>query len=127
MNRPAAFLASVASFAFALIGALNLEGQTLAQTYTPTYYVDVQPILEKNCVTCHVTGGIAPFTLDNPADAVKWATRIAEVTRSEYMPPWPPARDSQPFFNERRLGQASKQVLEDWSKAGAPLGKSPKK
>ena len=95
--------------------------------YTPTYYVDVKPILEKNCTVCHATGGIAPFALDNPKDAVAWADRIAEVTKTEYMPPFPPGRDSQPFLNERRLGEASKKVLADWAKAGAPLGQAPKK
>ncbi len=95
--------------------------------YVPTYYVDVQPILEKNCVSCHVTGGIAPFTLDNPTTAVQWADRIAEVTREEYMPPFPPSRESQRFLNERRLGSASKKILEDWAKAKAPLGKAPRK
>jgi mono/diheme cytochrome c family protein len=102
--------------------------QTRAQSsYIPTYYVDVQPILEKNCVTCHVAGGIAPFALDNPKDAVYWSKTIAEVTKSEYMPPFPPSRDSGPFYNERRLGVASKQILADWAKAGAPLGKPPRK
>jgi mono/diheme cytochrome c family protein len=127
MTPPSAFLFSVTSAALTLVAVFSLEQRVSAQTYIPTYYVDVQPILGKNCVTCHITGGIAPFALDNPADAVQWATRIAEVTRSEYMPPWPPARDSAAFFNERRLGGASKQVLADWAKAGAPLGKPPKK
>jgi hypothetical protein len=95
-------------------------------TYVPTYYVDVQPILEKNCVTCHIVGGIAPFALDNPTDAVTWAERIAMVTKSELMPPYPPGRDSERFIGERRLGSASKGVLEDWAKAGAPLGKPPR-
>ena len=100
----------------------------LAQSkYTPTYYVDVKPILEKNCTSCHVNGGIAPFALDNPTDAVRWADRIAVVTKSGYMPPWPPSKDAEPLLYERRLGEASKQVLEDWAKAKAPLGKVPKK
>jgi mono/diheme cytochrome c family protein len=93
----------------------------------PTYYVDVAPILEQNCTSCHAAGGIAPFALDNPKDAVQWAARIAQVTKSESMPPYPPGRDSQPFLNERRLGTASKQILEDWANAGAPLGKAPRK
>jgi mono/diheme cytochrome c family protein len=95
--------------------------------YIPTYYVDVQPILEKNCVSCHAAGGIAPFALDNPTSAVQWADRIAQVTREEYMPPFPPSRESQKFLNERRLGSASKKILEDWAAAKAPLGKAPRK
>ncbi len=104
-----------------------LYARVSAQQIVPTYYRDVQPILEKNCVSCHVKGGIAPFVLDNPQEAVARAERIAQVTQSEYMPPYPPGKDSQPFLNERRLGVASKQILIDWAKAGAPLGTAPKK
>ena len=109
---------------FALI--LN-NTRVSAQKITPTYYTDVQPILEKNCVSCHVKGGIAPFVLDDPKEAVARAERVAQVTQADYMPPWPPGKDSQPFLNERKLGTASKQILADWAKAGAPLGTSPKK
>ncbi len=109
-----------------LLGVL-LYAQVSAQSIVPTYYTDVQPILAKNCVSCHVKGGIAPFVLDNPKEAVVRAERIAQVTQSGYMPPYPPGQDSQPFLNERRLGSASKQILADWAKAGAPLGVPPKK
>jgi hypothetical protein len=108
-----------------LFGAFYARGS--AQSIIPTYYTDVQPILEKNCVSCHVKGGIAPFVLDNPQEAVARAEQIAAVTQSGYMPPYPPSKDSQPFLNERRLGVASKQILFDWAKAGAPLGIAPKK
>jgi mono/diheme cytochrome c family protein len=124
MNKTIAYLSAIV--ALSALGTLG-AGSLAQGGYVPTYYVDVQPILQKNCVSCHVAAGIAPFALDNPKDAVQWAERIAEVTKSEYMPPWPPARDSAPFLNERRLGVASKQILEDWAKAKAPLGKAPKK
>jgi mono/diheme cytochrome c family protein len=124
MNKPAA----VVIIASSLCGlALFSMGRAQNSSYTPTYYVDVQPILAKNCVSCHVAGGIGPMALDNPKDVVQWADRIAEVTKSEYMPPWPPGRDSQQFLNERRLGSATKKTLEDWAKAKAPLGQAPKK
>jgi mono/diheme cytochrome c family protein len=104
------------------MSALALEGHA-QQTITPNYYRDVQPILEQHCVSCHVTGGIAPFPLTSGKDAVKWADEIARVTQNGYMPPWPPGGDSPAFLNDRRLGVASKQLLADWAKAGAPLGK----
>jgi mono/diheme cytochrome c family protein len=116
--------------ALALAGALTgavLEGTrgapAQAQTITPTYYTDVQPILDRHCVSCHIAGGIAPFALDSGEAAVKWAPRIAAVTQSGYMPPWPPGGDSPMFLDDRRLGSASKQVLSDWAKAGAPMGR----
>jgi mono/diheme cytochrome c family protein len=123
MIRPlTAFLSATGIAVFGMFALAQNSTQ-----YVPTYYVDVQPILEKNCVSCHVAGGIAPFALDNPTSAVQWADRIAQVTREEYMPPFPPSRESQKFLNERRLGSASKKILEDWAAAKAPLGKAPRK
>jgi uncharacterized membrane protein len=116
----------VFAFSLTLLGAF-FDARGSAQKIIPTYYRDVQPILEKNCVSCHVKGGIAPFVLDNPQEVTSRAERIAQVTQSDYMPPYPPGKDSQPFLNERRLGVASKQILADWAKAGAPLGVPPKK
>jgi mono/diheme cytochrome c family protein len=110
-----------------LLALILKNPQVSAQNITPTYYTDVQPILEKHCVSCHVKGGIAPFVLDDPKEAVARAERIAQVTQADYMPPWPPGKDSPPFLNERKLGTASKQILADWAKAGAPLGTPPKK
>jgi hypothetical protein len=126
MIKPTTTLALLVSAA--TIGVLGAH--SLAQgsgKYVPSYYVDVAPILQKNCVSCHVAGGIAPFALDNPKDAVQWAERIAQVTQSGYMPPFPPSRESGPFLNERRLGAATKQILQDWAAAKAPLGKAPRK
>jgi mono/diheme cytochrome c family protein len=121
--RPAtALFTSLCASALGVVALAQQNG-----SYIPTYYVDVMPILEKNCVSCHTAGGIAPFALGNPKDAVQWATRISQVTQSEYMPPYPPSRESERFFNERRLGEASKRVLQDWARAGAPLGKTQRK
>jgi mono/diheme cytochrome c family protein len=129
--KPMIFLAACLAAGIGLLFAAGV-GQAESSKYIvngkyiPTYYVDVVDILAKNCISCHVVGGIAPFALDNPTNAVEWAERIAEVTSEEYMPPWPPGRDSPVFWNERRLGPASKQILQDWAKAGAPLGRVPR-
>lgn len=94
----------------------------VAQSKTPTYYQDVKPILDSQCVACHKAGGIAPFPLTEPQDAVSKAQAIAAVTASGYMPPWPPGPDSAPFLNERKLSDVQKATLAAWAQAGAPLG-----
>ena len=122
--RLKASAALIGAVSACLMGGFALEGYAArAQGITPTYYTDIQPILEQHCVSCHVAGGIAPFPLTSAKDAVAWADEIARVTQNGYMPPWPPGGDSPAFLNDRRLGVATKQVLVDWAKAGAPLGK----
>jgi hypothetical protein len=90
-----------------------------------TYYGDVKPILEKNCVTCHQAGQVAPFALDNYADAAKRAKMIAAVTAAGRMPIWKPEAGYGTFHDERRLSPADLAVLKDWAKGGASEGKRP--
>ena len=116
-------LGAVMVASLALEPRAPLAGTALAQGITPTYYTDVQPILETHCASCHVDGGIGPFALQSGADAVKWNARIAAVTKSGYMPPWSAGPESPAFLNDRRLGVATKQILSDWAAAGAPLGR----
>jgi len=54
----------------------------------PTFYKDVDPILENRCQGCHVTGGIAPFPLVTYQDAKLYAGDIVAQTSQGNMPPW---------------------------------------
>lgn len=86
------------------------------------YYNDVQPILQRHCVGCHKTGGIAPFSLENVLEAQPMAPLIAWATQSRYMPPWMPSSRSPALKYERKLSDAEIQILQDWNTAGAPSG-----
>ncbi|MDX2003993.1 MAG: monooxygenase [Meiothermus sp.] len=99
----------------------NPPGQVRAAA-APTYYGEVQAILEQNCVNCHSEGGIGPFSLTDPKEARKRAQEIAAVTQAGYMPPWMPAGDSPRFLYERGLSEEQKAQLSAWAEAGAPLG-----
>jgi mono/diheme cytochrome c family protein len=94
----------------------------VAQPKAPTYYQDIRPILDRHCTGCHVSGGIAPFSLTSPQEAVKRAAAIAGVTAANYMPPWPPGGDSPEFLNERKLSAQEKALLLAWAQTGAALG-----
>ncbi|MFN3266020.1 MAG: hypothetical protein ACK41E_04185 [Deinococcales bacterium] len=93
-------------------------------SYVPTYYRDVQPILDKNCVACHVSGGIAPFALDNPKDAAQYARDSQFAVQQKRMPPWMPGGESPKFKNETKLSDNDIAVIANWAWAGAPLGKT---
>lgn len=92
-----------------------------------TYYGEVKPILDKNCVACHQAGQVAPFVLDTYEDAAKRAKMIAAVTTSGRMPIWKPEPGFGEFHEERRLSAAELAVLKSWAKEGAPEGKPPAK
>jgi tetratricopeptide (TPR) repeat protein len=87
-----------------------------------TYYQDVAPILQQNCLACHRPGESAPFSLLTYDDAKKRASQIAAVTKSRYMPPWLPEQGHGEFDEEHRLSEVQIQKIQDWAKQGAPAG-----
>jgi len=89
----------------------------------PSYARDVEPILAANCASCHQSGqsGAQSWTLDHAGDAAKYADGLAVVTKSKYMPPWPPSDKGVPLRHPRGLTTAQIDLLGRWAKAGAPL------
>ncbi len=90
----------------------------LTQSYAQSkidYDKYIQPILQKNCVTCHRAGGIGPFRLDNYEDVAKRAKFIAKVTAIKYMPPFPADRSFQHYANERGLADAEIETIQKWA------------
>ncbi len=96
--------------------------QALAPPAAPTFARDVAPILYQNCVSCHRTGQVAPFSLETYADASPRARQIADVTQSRYMPPWKAAAGYGDFHGTRRLSAAQIATLKGWAAHNAPLG-----
>ena len=90
----------------------------------PTFAQDVAPILEKNCVTCHQSGGIAPFSLTSYDAAKSHAVRIAEATRTREMPPMPVNNDGScnTYSNARWLTEDEIQTIGEWVEQDAPEG-----
>jgi len=90
----------------------------------PTYYKDVAPILEANCVGCHVAGSIAPFVLDSYSAASVQAAGIKSDTTARLMPPWGPVDDGtcQTWRNARWLSNDEITILSRWADDGAPAG-----
>ncbi|MBY0502292.1 MAG: cytochrome c [Bryobacteraceae bacterium] len=95
----------------------------LAALVLVDYSRHVEPILTRHCVTCHRAGQVAPFALDNYAEARKHARSIAAVTASRYMPPWKASHlPGAELLGERRLSAAELATLAAWARTGAPPG-----
>lgn len=92
--------------------------------YTPTYYQQVQPIMQTNCVSCHLEGeiGYEVFSMASPEEIMAAARDIQLVINTGYMPPWPPSEVSPHFLYERTLTDEEKAIISAWVSAGAPMG-----
>ena len=87
-----------------------------------TFNRQIAPIIFQNCTPCHRPGESAPFSLLGYADVKRRAVQIADATRRRYMPPWLPEAGYGEFADERRLGDAEVQLIQDWVKQGALEG-----
>ncbi len=89
----------------------------------PTYYGSVKPILDTNCVGCHIEGQIG---WDIPLTDVPFLTDISEdiarVVSVGYMPPWMPSEDNIPLKHERSLTNEEIATLIAWADNGTPMG-----
>lgn len=94
---------------------------------TPTWHADVAPIVTRRCVTCHVEGGIAPFSLRSYERARPFAAQIASAVEAGRMPPYlaeatPECTPRHPYANDPRLTIEEKAVLRAWADTGAAEG-----
>ena len=90
----------------------------------PTYYEDIAPILNANCASCHLEGGIAPFSLLTYEDAKVVAGLAKMKTAAREMPPWNPSNDGEcnTYSNARWLTDEQIELIGAWADAGAPAG-----
>lgn len=90
----------------------------------PNFASDVAPILNEHCLTCHRSGGRAPFSLVTLDDARAQGERIVEVTRARQMPPWTATqgRGFPDLKNDPRLTDGQIRTLQQWTNLGMPAG-----
>lgn len=98
---------------------------THAQT-KPTYYADIEPIVKRNCVSCHKAGGIAPFSLLTYEEVSAKGNFIGHVTNTRYMPPWKADPTFQSFRNETRLTSEEIDIIQRWVATGLTKGRKTK-
>src|SRR4051812_35549200 len=89
---------------------------------TPTYFHDVQPIIQAKCAGCHTEQGIGPFALETADEVVAQKTLIRAAVASKIMPPWPPTSSCGTYTNDRSLTDAQIKTITDWVDGGAPMG-----
>ena len=109
-------------FLYILITAQLLLLNTVKGQENINYEQHVKPILQKHCVQCHQSGGIAPFSLDNWIDVQSRALMISAVTASKYMPPWRADTLFQHYKNENYLNETEIKLIQQWLQQGKKEG-----
>jgi hypothetical protein len=82
---------------------------------------EVIRVLQKNCLVCHHTGGIA-MSLATWEEARPWAKAIKEELLEKRMPPWRAVRGYGEFANAPAITQRDIDMIVNWVEGGAPKG-----
>jgi hypothetical protein len=82
---------------------------------------EVVRILQRNCLGCHHTGGLA-MSLETYAEARPWAKAIKEELLEKRMPPWHAVRGYGEFRNTPAVTQREIDLIVNWVEGGAPKG-----
>jgi hypothetical protein len=101
---------------------LALPFLALAAYGQPTFYKDVQPILQNRCEGCHRPGQIGPMAFTSYKESRPWAKAIKAAVATRKMPPWFADPAVGHFENDPRLSEAEIRKISEWADAGAPEG-----
>jgi hypothetical protein len=106
------------------VGVVACSGTSSPAVNDVTFWQDVAPIYNDKCVRCHQEGGIAPFRLDNYADAKTNAALEKQRTAAGTMPPYFMVHDGscQNFIDDATLTENQKAIIAAWVDQGAPEG-----
>lgn len=103
---------------------LNFPASRQHAQQVPDYGTEVAPILQEKCVSCHIEGGIAPFSMDSYMMVRGWSPMMKEVLLTRRMPPAQVDPGINHFTNARYMEPEQLQTLVHWIDAGAPRGSS---
>jgi len=94
----------------------------LAADGAVTFHKDVEPILQRNCQTCHRPGQVAPMSFLTYQNVRPWAKAMKAAVVSRKMPPWFADAKYGPYLNDRSLKQSEIDTITHWADGGAPEG-----
>ncbi len=131
-NKVAVFGAAFASVAIVAAAAFvyraNAKNSSVAEAAlmppvdNPTFYKDIAPILNTNCVVCHRPGEAVPMSLTTYEQARPWAKSIRNMVDTRQMPPWHADPTIGEWANDRRLSERDLTTIVRWIDQGTPAG-----
>jgi hypothetical protein len=126
MRRASYVIASLMEVLFVAISATTTttaQSSAAGSGTSVTFHRDVEPILQKNCQSCHRPGQIAPMSLLTFNDVRPWARAIRTKVVARQMPPWFADRShGVEYSTDLSLKQADIDTIAKWVDTGAPAG-----
>ena len=116
--------ATVAPLADATNTTVDSTSDTTTAGTTISFANDVQPILEENCVSCHVgTGpGTTHLVMESAGDVANIADFVAFRVDEGQMPPWPLSGLQEVAYQfDLSMSDEDRQTIVDWAASGAEL------
>ncbi len=100
--------------------AVNNEQDPDEQEQGLTFWQDVAPVLDASCMSCHRTGGVAPFTFETYEEVKTWGPAIVASTKARTMPPWLVTGDGTcgDWSHNEWLSDEALAALEGWVDGG---------
>ena len=124
LNKATITMLVLLSFAVLFLSSCNTDSNNSIQTtknFNPTF-VEIAPIIFKNCTPCHRAEESGPIELMTYEDVFKNKNKIKFVTQTKYMPPWPADASYSHFIGERILPPEEIELIKIWVDNGAPKG-----
>lgn len=87
-----------------------------------TFHKEIEPILQRNCQSCHRPGQIAPMSFLTYQNVRPWARAMKAATLARKMPPWFADPNYGHFTNDHSLQTGEIELIAKWADAGAPEG-----
>lgn len=112
LKSPASLVLPAAILAFASGCGSSEQPPTGAEGVT--YYADVAPLVQRECLGCHAPGGIGPLVLDGYEELVAAAPLVEEAVQSGTMPPWRPDVGCMTYEHDRWLDEDERGVFSEW-------------
>ncbi|MCG3199601.1 MAG: hypothetical protein GHCLOJNM_04125 [bacterium] len=103
-------------------GCIIARDLDLKDPSSVTYAKHISRILQRNCISCHRPGEVAPFSLLDYTSAKRRAEMLAEVINDRRMPPWHADESHGVFANKRALSRTEVELVNKWVENGAPEG-----
>ncbi|MCA9126013.1 MAG: redoxin domain-containing protein [Planctomycetales bacterium] len=105
-----------------IIGRAKQQASLSAPEKEVTFTQHISRVIARNCLECHRSHEIGPFSMEEYEDVVGWADTMLETVENGRMPPWHASPEHGRFLNARTMLESDKQLLRDWIAGGKIQG-----